>query len=271
MGSKFKATGPESGPRPGERSPWRSVALPTEHGGWGLTLEPVLLGLLIAPSGPGVAIGLAALLTFLARTPAKLVGVDLLRRRWLPRSRLAAVVAGVEVALVALLAAWATWSAGWHWWWPVLVAGPLVAVELWFDVRSRGRRLLPELSGAIGVAATVAAIVAADDGSTRLATACWLMLAARSVGSIPFVRTQLARSRHGHADLRGSDLAQLAAIAIAGVAVVVDRKLLVGAVGVAILAGLQAWWSRRDPPPAKVIGLTQMALGLVLVVAAAAG
>lgn len=245
--------------------------MPTEHGGWGLTLEPVLLGLLIAPSGPGVAIGLAALLTFLARTPTKLVGVDLLRHRWLPRSRLAAVVAAVEVTLVALLAAWVTWSAGWHWWWPVLIAGPLVAVELWFDVRSRGRRLLPELSGAIGVAATVAAIVAADDGSTRLATACWLILAARSVGSIPFVRTQLARSRHGQADLRGSDLAQLAAIVIAGVAAVVDRHLFVGALGVVILAGLQAWWSRRVPPPAKVIGLTQMTLGLVLVAAAAAG
>lgn len=27
------------------RSPWRSVALPSEHGGWGLTLEPGLLGL----------------------------------------------------------------------------------------------------------------------------------------------------------------------------------------------------------------------------------
>lgn len=24
-----------------ERSPWRTAAVPTEHGGWGLTLEPV--------------------------------------------------------------------------------------------------------------------------------------------------------------------------------------------------------------------------------------
>ncbi|VAV92581.1 Putative membrane-spanning protein, partial [hydrothermal vent metagenome] len=27
----------------------RSIALPTEHGGWGFTLEPILLGLLVAP------------------------------------------------------------------------------------------------------------------------------------------------------------------------------------------------------------------------------
>ncbi|MDX2007394.1 MAG: hypothetical protein SFU83_19325 [Meiothermus sp.] len=29
--------------------PLRSVALPNEHGGWGFTLEPILLGLLVAP------------------------------------------------------------------------------------------------------------------------------------------------------------------------------------------------------------------------------
>ena len=36
---------------------WRTVVTPTEHGGWGLTLEPALLGLLIAPSAAGAAIG----------------------------------------------------------------------------------------------------------------------------------------------------------------------------------------------------------------------
>ena len=30
----------------GELVGWRAVAMPSEHGGWGLTLEPVLLGLL---------------------------------------------------------------------------------------------------------------------------------------------------------------------------------------------------------------------------------
>lgn len=36
----------------GERSTLRAVAIPTEHGGWSLTLEPVLLGLLVAWLGP---------------------------------------------------------------------------------------------------------------------------------------------------------------------------------------------------------------------------
>ena len=47
-----------------ERAGWRAVAMPSEHGGWGLTLEPVLLGLLVAWSGAGVALGIAAFSAF---------------------------------------------------------------------------------------------------------------------------------------------------------------------------------------------------------------
>ena len=45
----------------------RSIALPTEHGGWGFTLEPILLGLLVAPSAAAWEISAAALGIFLAR------------------------------------------------------------------------------------------------------------------------------------------------------------------------------------------------------------
>ena len=68
---------------------WRAVAIPSEHGGWGLTLEPALLGLLVAPSIAGAAIGLAAFLAFLVRTPLKTVLVDRVRHRELDRDRVA--------------------------------------------------------------------------------------------------------------------------------------------------------------------------------------
>lgn len=48
-----------------QRPLWRSVAVPSEHGGWGLTFEPVLLGLIVAPSWAGVAIGVAAIVAIL--------------------------------------------------------------------------------------------------------------------------------------------------------------------------------------------------------------
>ena len=55
--------------QPEARSPLRAVAMPSEHGGWGLTTEPGLLGLLVEPSLAGAALAVAALLLFLVRQP----------------------------------------------------------------------------------------------------------------------------------------------------------------------------------------------------------
>jgi len=254
-----------------ERSAWRAVALPSEHGGWGLTLEPVLLGLLAAWSWAGLALGVAAFTAFLARTPAKLVAVDVRRGRWLPRTRMALGVAVAEGLVIAALALAATLSAGWRWSPAVAVALPLVAVEWWFDIRSRGRRMVPELCGAIGVAAAASAVVLAGGGSARRAAAVWLVLAARSVGAIPFVRAQIFRARRGITAVLASDVAQSVSVVVAAVAVDLDHRTLAGAVGVAVLAVAQAAWSRRDPPPVKTLGIRQMLLGLALVAITAIG
>lgn len=247
------------------RSPWRAVAVPNEHGGWGLTTEPVVLGLLLGPSPAGLCIGIAAVLAFLARTPVKLLSIDVRHRRRSARSRLAARVAAVELTAILLLALAAVLSAGWSWLVPVAVAAPLVAAEWWYDSRGRGRRLVPELAGAVGIAAVAAAVVLAGDGPTSLAVGAWLVLAARALGSIPFVRVQILRLRRGAGDVRHSDGWQVAAVAVAVAAAAVDRQLLAGAVAVATVAALQCWWVRRPPVPAKQLGFTQLALGLAVV------
>ncbi len=250
---------------------WRSVAVPSEHGGWGLTLEPVLLGLLVAPSVAGVLLGVGALLAFLIRTPLKLVVVDLRHGRWLPRTRLAARLTAAElVALLAIAVTVTAWT-GWQWWIPVLVAVPLVAVQLWFDVRSRSRRAAPELSGTIGVCAGVAAIALAGGAPGPMAAALWMILAARAIGAIPFVRTQIVRLRHGEVDVRGADLAQGTAGACAALAVAVDPAVWLGFAGVIGLSVLQVVWLRRPAVPTKVLGTRQMILGLALVALTAVG
>lgn len=254
-----------------ERSRWRSVAIPNEHGGWGLTAEPVLLGLLLAPSIAGALLGLAAVLAFLVRTPLKLISIDLRHRRWLERSRLALGIAGVEVVVIALAAAVALSLAGPTWLVPVAVAAPLAAVEWWYDSRGRGRRLVPELVGAVGISAVAAAIVIAGDGSDRRAIGAWLVLAARAVGAIPFVRVQIARLRRGQGSARTSDAWQVAAVLIAATAAVVDAAVVLGALGVGVLAMLQTRWVRRPPVPPKRLGVTQMVLGIALVAVTAAG
>ena len=249
----------------------RSVALPKEHGGWGLTLEPVLLGLLIAPSVAGLLIGLATMLAFVARTPTRLLLVDRHRDRWLARSRLAGVVLAVEASIVVALVVGATWLAGWSWWIPVALAAPLLAVELWYDARSRSRLLVPELCGAVGVAAAAPAIVEAGGGERSLAVGAWLVLAARVVGSIPFVRSQITRLRTGAGTLGWIDAAQAASVLIAAAAVLVDSRLATGLAAIVVLAAYQTMSARSTPPSAVRVGITQMALGLAVVVAAALG
>lgn len=257
-------------PQVEQRPMWRAVAMPTEHGGWGLTLEPVLLGLLVAFSWSGLAIGLAAFLAFLVRTPLKLALVDRRRGRSLPRTRLATRVAAAELVAVGALGLVALRSAGADWLVPVLIAVPLVALELWFDIRSRGRRLAPELAGSIGITSVVAAITVAGGGGWKLAIAAWLLLAARAVASIPFVRTQIARTRRGTIPLGATSVFQLAAATLALAAVGVDSRVLLGALAVVALAIAQAVAIRRTHiPVAQVIGLRQMAAGLLVVAATA--
>jgi len=253
------------------RSPLRSVAMPNEHGGWGLTIEPVLLGMLLAPSIAGLCLGAAAVLAFLVRTPVKLVSIDLRHARWTDRSRLAARVAVAELTLVIVLGLVAVWSAGWGWTVPVAIALPLVIVEWWYDARGRGRRLVPELAGAVGIAAVAAAVVVAGGGDASLALGAWLVLAARALGSIPFVRVQIGRLRRGGGRAGDSDRWQVAALATAFLAMVSDGRMAGGFAGVAVLAAMQWWWVRRPPVPPKRLGFTQLALGVGLVLVTAAG
>jgi len=252
------------------RSSWRAVAIPSEHGGWGLTAEPIALGLLLACSWAGATIGLAALLAFVARTPLKLAWIDHRRGRSLERTRLAWRIGVAETVALVVLAGFSVALAGWTWLVPVAAAVPLVAVELWFDVRSRSRRLMPELCGGVGMAAVVAAIVVAGGGDGRLALAAWVVLAARSLTAIPFVRVQIARLRHGATDRRASDRFQLVGVVAAALAWVVDPTVIGGSLAVGLIAVLQFWWSRRLPvPPVKILGLRQMALGFTIVGATA--
>ena len=55
---------------------WREIVWPREHGSWSLALEPLALGLLVAPSLAGTWFALAVLAGFLARRPLKMAVKD---------------------------------------------------------------------------------------------------------------------------------------------------------------------------------------------------
>jgi hypothetical protein len=247
---------------------WRSVGLPSEHGGWSLTGEPALLGLVVRWSLPGLALGVAAVMAFMARTPLKLVLVDRFRHRWLDRTRLAARIAAGELLIIAVLVVYAA-SAAASFWLPLAVAAPLVALELWFDMRSRGRRLLPELAGSIGIGSIAAAIALADGASTKLAWGLWVVMAARSVAAIPYVRTQILRTRSRPGPRWHSDAAQLSAVAAATLGWTFDLAPAAAVVVIAVLATINVAAVRLAPRRAVVIGVQQMIVGIVVIVTTA--
>lgn len=253
---------------PVSQSPVRvkSVAIPSEHGGWSLTLEPVLLGMIVAASGAGLALGVAAFAAFLTRTPLKLALGDRWRRRRMARTVLAERVAFAYSAVVVLALVIALVTAEGAFLLPLIVATPLVVTGLSFDVRSRSRRLVAELAGTIGIGSVAAAIVMAGGGARHAAFAAWCIVALRSVAAIPFVRTQLARAKHPEQGSGSSDVAQI--VAVAGASVGWAFELLPGLAAATLIAMAlgHVVLARVRPPKAAIIGAQQVVLGLTLVV-----
>ena len=148
---------------------------------------------------------------------------------------------------------------------------PLVAVEFAYDIRSHRRRLVPELTGAVAIAAVAAAVVIAGGGDPRLAVALWLIGAARATTSIPHVRAQIARLHDRDRQPRLTSLTDLAAVAVAAAAVILDDRLIGGAAVLVVIAVVQRVRRRLPVAPVKIIGISQMLLGLALVATTAVG
>jgi hypothetical protein len=227
-----------------------------------------VLGLLLAPSLSGVFLALLATVAFVARTPLKVVLVDRRRRRALARTTLAGRIAAAELAAGGLFLIAATILATGPFWVPLAVAAPLIGLELWFDMRSRSRRLLPELAGTIGIGSVAAAIVLAGGGSNVLAAGAWLLLAARAIASIPFVRRQIQRAKHQPASRWGYLVAQLAAVALALAGAFAGWLSWPAAAALAALALIQLVLAQLPPQRAVLVGIQQMGLGLGVVIVA---
>lgn len=240
--------------------------MPSEHGGWAFTLEPVLLGLLVAYSWRGVLLGLIALLGFLLRTPLKTVMVDRRRRRSLRRTVMARNAATVEVAMLIGLFSVLAMGPDLRFVVPLLVAVPLVAIEFWYDIRSRSRRLVPELAGTVGVGSVAAAIALIGGVSASVAAGLWLVIAARSVAAVMFVRLQLRRAKQQPYKHAGAG--QTLAVVAVTVGAVVGLVPWVAWGSIVVLAIVHSWLARRPPPSVPVIGAQQVVLGLFVVLTA---
>ncbi|MCG8348703.1 MAG: YwiC-like family protein [Chloroflexales bacterium] len=250
----------------------RTIALPAEHGSWGLTLEPMLLGLLVAPSWAGFGFAIGAFGLFLLRWPLKVAQTSWRQKR-LTRMTLALrfVALYALLALGGLLAG--VGQVGWRPLWPLLAAAPFGLIFYRYDTQNRSRSWQAELAGPVAFSATATVIALAAGWALAPALALWAVLVARAAPSILYVRARLRLDRgrpHQPAIVLSTHVVALAAVSwliwlgwLPWLTLGVFVLLLVRAVG-----GLSRY---RRPVPVKVIGFSELGWGLLTVLAVAWG
>jgi hypothetical protein len=252
----------------------RTVALPVEHGGWGLTLEPVLLGMLVAPTLAGLFISVATVGAFLARHPLKIVVGDRRRGRRFARTAVAERFATlyVLVAAAGLLFALAT-ADGYSFLWPLLFAAPLAAVQLFYDAKGDSRALWPELAGATALAGVATSIALAGGWSNAPAYGLWAVLAARTVTAILYVRARLHRLHGRHSS--GAPVIAEHAAALGVIAALARASVVpVSAVAALVVLLLRAVHGLAEDNPrvtGKRIGIREIVFGALTVALVAIG
>lgn len=255
------------------RTRLRTIAFPVEHGGWGFLGEPVLLGLLAAPSGPGLAIGVATVAGFLFRHPAKMYWRNRHRLDRSPRFRIARrfalLYAVIGITGLGIAARWA----GPQTLLPFLILSPALVVYAVYDAANQARRLLPEITAPMGLAASATSIALAGGWAWPAAWALWLILQLRAVPSILYVRARLRLERGGEIDRRPSTWSHLMALAIGACLWAAELGPLLTAMALVILLfrAVQGLSPNRKPAKAKQIGFSELAFGFAYVVATALG
>lgn len=248
----------------------RPIALPAEHGGWGFLLEPLLLGLAVAPSWTGLIVAVGAVAGFLFRQPLKVIWSDFSSGRNTPRTHAALVIAGFYfvTACTCLSAAFVQDHEIVV---PLLAALPAGAAVLILDSRRQSRTLWAEILGPIALGSTSAAVAIAGGLALTPALVIWALISARAVPAILYVRARLRLGygeKPGLAAALGSHVAAIvgsAALAIAGlVADVVSLVFLV----LLTRAGFGLSPLRR-PLSARAVGFSEIGWGLFTIVSLA--
>jgi hypothetical protein len=169
----------------------RQVALPTEHGGWAFLLEPIVAGMAIAFSSAAPWIALLTIGAFLTRQPLKVLIADRLGMRNRVRASLAFRFSFGYGVIVALGIVGTMSTVGVRPLLPFVLVLPFAIFQIYFDASGRSRGLIPELTGAIALSASIAAIGLSANMPLAKAAAFWAIFASKSIASIFYVRERL--------------------------------------------------------------------------------
>jgi len=242
---------------------WKAVALPVEHGGWGLLGEPILMGLALAPTRAGFGIAFAAVAAFLARHPVKLVLADRRRGARYPRTAVGErfVLGYGLLACLGLLAAADAPPVAWV---ALALGVPFGLAQLVYDVKLQGRALAPELLGALALGSVAAAIMIAGGFSAGVALAAWTLLALKAVSSVLYVRARLRLDRGLRPALAPPLASHGLAVLVAGLLVALGRAPWLSVFAFVVLSARAAFGlsRRRRVVRPRVVGFQELGFGL---------
>ena len=251
----------------------KSVALPSEHGGWSFLLEPILLGLLVALSPAGLLLAIATIGVFLIHQPLKIMTKDRLKGRHPPRLVWAErfVIGYGLLALVPFSILCLTQPLDFLI--PIFVAIPFASIQLLYDARNQSRHIVPEVCGAIALATSATSIALLAGWNIELAFVLWGILSLRAVTAILYVRARI-RLEHGSSiNPQVVWMVHLFALLVIFILALLNIAPLLTVVPFAILLmrAMVGLSSRRRPQAVKVIGMQELAYGLMTVFIVALG
>jgi hypothetical protein len=249
-----------------------SVALPAEHGSWSLVLEPILLGLLVAPSWAGLAAATGAFAFFLLHRPLKLYLNDRRRGRHFERTKKARQWAFIygAVGILFFTMTWATSGSGPFV--PLLFALPLLLIFLAYDQRP-GRHWQAELTAPVAFAAIASTIALAGGWALWPALALWAFLIARAVPAILFIRARLRLDKGKPTEPWPVVAAHL--LAVAGIGLLIYHGFLpgLGLLAMTILLARAIWGlsAYRWRTSVKGLGFLETGFGLLAIILVSLG
>lgn len=272
MTSSADSTEKKNGTSGKTKSRLKGVAFPASYGSWSLVSEPILLGLLVAPSSAGLLLSLAGFLTFLLDQPLTIILADRQRGRQYARTRLALRVAIAYLLLMSVCFTIAIWLVGFRPLLPLILAVPLLIVFVVYSQRP-GRSWQAELSAPTAFSAITATIALADGWELAPALALWAVMIARAVPAVLYVRARLRLAKGKSANsapAMGAHMLALVVVALLVILALVPPTAVLAFLLLLLRAAVGLSPYRRDFPP-MTLGWIETGTGLLTVLIIALG
>jgi len=245
----------------------RELVLPKEHGSWSLAFEPIVFGLIAAPSLAGGWFGLSVAAAFFARRPLRIATREHRADRRAAARQALAICAGVSI--ISLLVAVRSAGLGWLAW--LAPSGLAGVFFLTSDLRNNGREASAEIAGAAAFAFLPAALAALSGRSAAIAIAMGLVMCARAVPTVICVRAGLRAAKTGVCHVAPAIVSAVVAVIVALLLALAHLAPWI-AVAAMVVFALRATLLLVTPRPAlraRTIGMIEAVLGVCFVVTVA--